>query len=84
MKNGGRLWDVYIKDHIVSLEGRTFLKGFIVYADEGMADVISSTPGVIGVSCFKRVVYHVEIDPRWDSNWIARELEARIKCNLII
>ena len=66
----GKLTDVIIEDDVIGLK---------VWADPGMIDIISSVTGVTFCRVTNHVEYSVHLDPRYDVEWIKREIIARVK-----
>jgi hypothetical protein len=73
-------FDVLIQDEIgidpTTGQVKTF--GFVVWAEPGLASLLLGIPGVYEVT-HNRTKYFVTLDPRFDRDWIAREIEAQIK-----
>jgi hypothetical protein len=69
----GKLTDVFIKE-ITDIV-------LNVWADPGNEDTISSVPGVTSCGKVKNcdTAYYVYIDPRYDVEWIKKEIIARVK-----
>ena len=76
-----RTTDVLVKDSIgINWQtGGEKIFGFTVWADAGMGDIIRNIPGIHHVSDFD-TCYHVDLDPRYDREWLRSEIEAVIKC----
>lgn len=75
----GKLMDVLIEDNIgQDKTGLPIMLGLIVWADEGMKEVISNIPGIVHVNDYD-TCYFVDLDPRYDREWLWAEIEARIK-----
>ena len=77
----GRLTDVLIEESYIT--GDTGIRKFhelIVWADPDMKDVIKSVEGVGFVhTILEEFKYYVRLDPRYDRDYVAREIEAQIK-----
>ena len=74
--NNGQLVDVLIIDGVSE-------RDFYVWADKDMKEIMESIQGVSNVfSDMETCEYHVYIDPRYDIEWIKREVEAQIKINM--
>ncbi len=54
-------------------------KDLFVWADDGLQGVISKVPGVSLVYTMGNTLYAVTLDPRYDVEWVKREIEAQIK-----
>jgi len=82
MKNDGRIVDVIIKDNIGEdlKTGLPIVRGFIVWADVGMKDVLKLIPGIYYVSDYG-TCYYIDLDPRYDREFLRAEIEAQIKIN---
>lgn len=82
----GKKKDILIEDKkftdnrtgVESVSDRTF----VVWADAGMKDVISAVDGVVAVYSGQpyETKYDVFVDPRYDFEFIKREVEAAILC----
>jgi len=83
MDSSGRLTDVLIEDQF--LHDSTGLRQFFglhVWADFGMKEIIKAIPGV--ATCYSILYgtrYEVQLDPRYDREFLKREIEAAIKIN---
>lgn len=51
-----------------------------VWADAGMREVIGAVEGVVRVTSREDARYKVTIDPRYDAQFVAAEIEAAVKC----
>ena len=72
MKNG-RITDVIV-------EWQDDLRYVDVWADEGSKELIENVEGV--TNCYNNlseVNYHVYLDPRYDKEFVMKEIEAAIK-----
>ena len=49
-----------------------------VYADTGMKDIILKVEGVVSVTKMEDTEYMVKLDPRYDREYVKREIEAAI------
>ncbi|HMN14652.1 MAG TPA: hypothetical protein PKD55_20220 [Bellilinea sp.] len=80
MSDDGKLTDVLIEENWgPNWKGEHVLFGLIVWADPGMEAVIAKVPGVVSVEGVK-TNYAVHLDPRYDREWVKREIVAQIKC----
>ena len=77
----GKLFDVLVEDSVgINWQtGGEKIFGFIVWADVGMIDIIRGVSGVRHVSEFG-TCYHVDLDPRYEREWVRSEIESAIKC----
>lgn len=79
----GRKTDVLIEDRF-NTDPRTGiekLSDFVsVFADTGMTDVISKVEGIMTVIARHPTEYWARIDPRYDREFVKREVEAAIVC----
>jgi hypothetical protein len=82
MDKNGRMIDVIVKDNIGEdrKTGLPIVFGFIVWADTGMKDIIKNIPGVYRVSDYD-ICYYVDLDPRYNREFLRAEIEAQIKIN---
>ena len=55
-------------------------RNFRVWADKGMQEVIAAVEGVKHVFVYQETEYVVYIDPRYDFEFIKREVEAALIC----
>jgi hypothetical protein len=85
MKKNGRITDVIVSDNYrtdpeVEIEvANEYI--LTVWADENMSKVIFGVEGVTGVyHPLHSSEYTVYVDPRYDREYIKREIEAVIKC----
>jgi hypothetical protein len=82
----GRKADVLIEDitYLNTSTGRTAVvaNGLIVWADQGLVDVIRNVEGVVSASPTPvfPTQYIVLIDPRYDREIMKKEIEAAILC----
>ena len=49
-----------------------------VYADAGMKEIILKVEGVVSVTKMEDTEYMVKLDPRYDREYVKREIEAAI------
>ena len=82
----GKNKDVLIEDKVFT-DNRTGIecvsdRTFVVWADAGMEDAISSVDGIVAVYSGQpyKTKYDVFVDPRYDFEFIKREVEAAILC----
>jgi hypothetical protein len=82
----GKKKDVLIED-VKHTDTRTGVESvsdrtFVVWADAGMKDVINAIDGVVAVYSNQpyETKYDVYVDPRYDFEFIKREVEAAILC----
>jgi hypothetical protein len=77
----GRLMDVLVQNNVGGDDGEKIF-GFIVYADAGLNEIIENVEGVMkSYSCYKKdIEYIVDIDPRYDREWVKQEIIAKILC----
>lgn len=79
----GKMQDVLIEDNYTKDETglSTLSRSVDVWADAGMIEVIKKVEGVTNV--FKDLCetkYNVYLDPRYNHNFLKKEIEAAIKC----
>lgn len=68
----GKKCEIFIEDDIGH--------GFILWADPGFRTIILSIEGIISVTnIFSKTNYHINVDPRYDLEWIKQEVIAQIK-----
>jgi hypothetical protein len=81
MSTDGKMTDVLINENNYRDDlGIERFCNLTVWADEGNADIVSSTPGVTAVfNTCGPTQYSVYVDPRYDREWVKAEIEARIK-----
>jgi hypothetical protein len=85
MDDTGKKQDVLI-ENIWTEDQKTGLKNMqegmlIVWADPKVLDVIKSVPGVSNAFCnISPVKYEVFLDPRYDREFVQKEIEAKILC----
>lgn len=82
----GKKKDILIEDKMVT-DNRTGVESvsdrtFVVWADAGMEKVIREVSGVVAVYSGQpyETKYDVFIDPRYELEFIKREIEAAILC----
>ena len=78
--NGRRL-DVLIKDRFDTdiRTGVELLSDYVtVHADAGKKELIQSVDGVVDVMRMHETEYMVKIDPRYDREYVKRDIEAAI------
>ena len=82
----GKKKDVLIEDKMYT-DNRTGVESvsdrtFVVWAGAGMKDVISAVSGVVAVYSGQpyETKYDVFVDPRYEFEFIKREVEAAILC----
>ena len=83
MDEHGKRVDVIIEDNY----GRDYdtglrkFVGLLVWADDGMLDITKAIPG-IHAAFADTTRYMVFLDPRYDKEFIEKEIEAQIKIHL--
>lgn len=52
-----------------------------IWADKGHLDTLKNTQGVMdsGVQGGNPIHYYVFVDPRYDTNWVVKEIEANLQ-----
>lgn len=76
----GRLTDVIIEDFVVKDDtGIPQFWHFNVWADVGSKELIESVEGVTFVFDYFAPRYEVNVDPRYDREYLRAEIEAIIK-----
>jgi hypothetical protein len=65
----------------VIVEHNEILNYIEVWADEGVEELIAEIEGITWVyhDPIVKTEYHVYIDPRYDVEWLMKEIEAKIK-----
>ena len=79
----GRKFDVLIVDRLET-DPRTGMemlsRQVTVYADAGLKEVISKVEGVTWITFMADTEYLVKIDPRYDYEFVKRQIEAAVLC----
>ena len=80
MNNNGRMTDVLIEEHTYKdhygFDTFAFLK---VWMDKSALEYVKLIPGVTTVSGLDGSFYLVILDPRYDREYLKREIEAQAK-----
>ena len=83
MDEHGRMTDVIVEESFYT-DPRTGVEKFLeltVWADRGYENIIKAVPGVAHAYTMNGVRYSVTVDPRYDRDFVGREIEAAILCN---
>jgi hypothetical protein len=80
-KPDGKLRDVIVEDNEFRdpQTGISKLSGLRVWADAGNRELIRNIPGVSFAS-EANTLYTIELDPRYDREFVKREIEAVLLC----
>lgn len=80
MDENGKICDVVLLDNMGQdpMTGISKFFGFHIWADDGLRELIRSIPGVAYVSAFQ-TEYFVQLDPRYDVEFLRAEILAQIK-----
>lgn len=81
--NDGKKLDVLIED-IFETNSRTGIERLsqyvTVYADPGSKETMLRVEGIMTVTQFDQTEYMVKIDPRYDRDYVKKEIEAALLC----
>lgn len=82
MDEHGKIIDVLVNDSTGRdpATGMPKLFGFVVWADLGMTEVIKAIPGIQKCEGYG-TCYYVDLDPRYDREFLRQEIIARVKIN---
>lgn len=82
MDKNGKMFDVIIEENIGRDNDTGLPKffGLIVWAEAGIKDILKNIPGIHWVHDFG-TCYFVDLDPRYNKEFLMAEIEAQVKIN---
>ena len=70
--------DFYLVDEITGEKNLSSM--LVVWADEGVENIVFKIDGVTNVAKQTKTLYYVFLDPRYDRDFVKKEIEAKILC----
>lgn len=75
----GKMKDIHIQEHYNAITGE--LSCLSVWTDHNAVEVLFSVEGIAKVmECADKNEYLIDIDPRYDPDWVQEEIIAALKC----